>query len=603
MTLHTLSSWSSSCWSLQCLHAMRLINCYSLELEEFVGGEIPKYAILSHTWQAGEVTYQIFHHRDERTMLAGWQKIEKTCELAIKHELNYAWVDTCCIDKSSSAELSEAINAMFQWYAGSEVCYAYLQDFDPRYPDFLPRSRWFQRGWTLQELIAPQQVKFFDKNWTLFGTRADMGDKLSSITRIDERILVGRAGGIVLLLSHLPACQKMCWAASRETKRDEDMAYCLLGIFDVNMPLLYGEGGKKAFRRLQEEIVRNTNDLTILAWVDSLHWSPDGRGVLAPGPRSFFSSGRIMPMQNHSYSPSLEVTNKGLRITTHFRHRSGSTSGSSWMSLECYDCGNQTTPALPSTTPALPLGLRLFLSRSLLCYRRYSLDRMPNLSEGHYNSFYETRYLETDEPKYAQPSQGALPHPSPAICVFRVVIRAPRGSNFDIQSFEPRSRRPASGATLGGPLDSFSLVFRTLDARSFTGFGQLRVQGRKSLEPFVVACGYDIWQDFWVCAGTEHSSPRLWEAALARDLEVVGAEGHSEKCREIRLMENNANATRHGGLVSVCGSMRNTYVPSSVSSQNPFKDDFLKSFEVDVSFCEDACEERIFTSYLPRIPS
>ncbi|KAF2201152.1 hypothetical protein GQ43DRAFT_448996 [Delitschia confertaspora ATCC 74209] len=209
--------------------------------------------------------------------------IISACQQARQDNLAYVWIDTCCIDKSSSAELSEAINSMWRYYERSAMCYAYLDDvdvFDPlrgghgvsnasdgsseeltsKQVDLidekdLARSRWFTRGWTLQELIAPARVAFYIKGWNFVGYKATMGRKLERITGI----------GTEILMEHWPkldtvsVARRMSWAAKRETTRVEDMAYCLLGIFDVNMPLLYGEG-EKAFVRLQEEIMKDSDD-------------------------------------------------------------------------------------------------------------------------------------------------------------------------------------------------------------------------------------------------------------------------------------------------------------------------------------------------------
>ncbi|KAK0631454.1 heterokaryon incompatibility protein-domain-containing protein [Immersiella caudata] len=231
---------------------MRLLNTRTLELEYFPAEEKPPYAILSHTWGTEEVLFE--DARDGAAKLRaclkkGLAKVLKTAELALAGGYHYAWIDTCCIDKSSSAELSEAINSMFSWYRQSSVCYAFLEDYVHGKSN-LGNSRWFTRGWTLQELIAPFDVRFYDSSWFMFGDRLRLSSRISKITSIDLLILVSN---------------KMSWAAHRETTRVEDIAYCLMGIFDVNMPLLYGEG-IKAFRRLQEEIVRRCNDQTILAW-------------------------------------------------------------------------------------------------------------------------------------------------------------------------------------------------------------------------------------------------------------------------------------------------------------------------------------------------
>ena len=197
----------------------------------------------------------------------GYWKIQRACEEAIKDGYNYLWADTCCIDKSSSVELSEAINSMFRWYKESEVCYAYLwdvtdeddvQDVQDENSHFRASS-WFLRGWTLQELIAPSRLSFFGQHWQYLGTKSSMRERLAQITGIDENTLGGAP------LRNSSTAQKMFWASKRQTTRIEDTAYCLLGIFDIHMPLIYGEG-ERAFQRLQEEIIRRSTDHSIFAW-------------------------------------------------------------------------------------------------------------------------------------------------------------------------------------------------------------------------------------------------------------------------------------------------------------------------------------------------
>jgi hypothetical protein len=246
---------------------MRLINCETLELEQFFGSDIPRYAILSHTWGNDEVTFaDLPLHQASTTTKSGYRKIRHTCEQALQDGLHYAWVDTCCIDKTSSAELSEAINSMYAWYGDSNVCYAILEDIcKDNFPADFGTSRWFTRGWTLQELIAPDVVFFYDQNWVQLGTRQDFASLISSITSIDREVLfhgVGRRR--MLRLDQFSVAKRMSWASLRETTREEDIAYCLLGIFELNMPLLYGEGAQ-AFVRLQEELMRRTDDDSILA--------------------------------------------------------------------------------------------------------------------------------------------------------------------------------------------------------------------------------------------------------------------------------------------------------------------------------------------------
>ena len=249
------------------------------EVLEFRDDETTDYAILSHRWIEQEVNYEemvdlervVKEKQKEIRGRGGYQKILGTCEQAKKDGYEWLWVDTCCIDKRSSAELSEAINAMYRWYENSRVCYVYLHDVtDPSFPtagdsEKCPSSEgwpeWFLRGWTLQEMIAPKDVQFFNKGWQPIGNKKTLTDTLARITGVAEHILTGG-----LSFNRPCVAQIMSWAADRETTRIEDQAYSLLGLLGVNMPMLYGEG-KKAFHRLQLEIIRMSNDQSIFAWV------------------------------------------------------------------------------------------------------------------------------------------------------------------------------------------------------------------------------------------------------------------------------------------------------------------------------------------------
>jgi hypothetical protein len=147
---------------------MRLINTSTWELEEFLSS-VPPYAILSHTWGDHEVTLAEMPMIHSQTSNADkFDKIRNAYAEAARIGLRYCWVDTCCIDKTSSAELSEAINSMFEWYRRSTVCFCLLSDFRPVPSQIsdISASRWFTRGWTLQELIAPAFLVFFDSSWT-----------------------------------------------------------------------------------------------------------------------------------------------------------------------------------------------------------------------------------------------------------------------------------------------------------------------------------------------------------------------------------------------------------------------------------------------------
>ena len=247
---------------------MRLLNALTLQLEIFPERETPIYAILSHTWSKEEVSFQDLAVDVERSN-NGWQKILSCCKQALEDGFSYLWVDTCCIDKTSSAELSEAINSMFRWYSASDICYVHLADIKEasetmRSIDYdknsFTRSRWFTRSWTLQELIAPIQVVFFDAAWEKLDTRDNLADKIAGATGIDAAVLRQTSS-----FRDYSVAQRFSWAADRQATRFEDKAYSLLGLFDVNMPLLYGEG-TGAFARLQEEIMKVTTDLSLLAW-------------------------------------------------------------------------------------------------------------------------------------------------------------------------------------------------------------------------------------------------------------------------------------------------------------------------------------------------
>ncbi|EXJ65129.1 hypothetical protein A1O7_01469 [Cladophialophora yegresii CBS 114405] len=261
---------------------MWLLNTTTLELHEFPSNP-PPYAILSHTWGKEEVLYQELGTPGCKRK-EGYRKIEGCCAQAKADGLEYAWVDTCCIDKRSSSELSEAINSMFRWYSEAHVCYVHLSDVDNVHLSRSFRdSRWWTRGWTLQELLAPMHVVFYDRSWREMGTKMSMLDQIVVITGISRRQL-----SLPASVMYVCAAEKMLWASRRETARTEDVAYCLMGIFDINMPLLYGEG-PRAFQRLQSEILTKTGDQSILAWTskDTARAGPDLSIPFASSPASF----------------------------------------------------------------------------------------------------------------------------------------------------------------------------------------------------------------------------------------------------------------------------------------------------------------------------
>jgi hypothetical protein len=197
------------------------------------------------------------------------QNYEAPTVLAPK-EVQWVWMDTCCIDKRRSADLSEAINSMYQWHRDAACCIAYLSDVQsgrsehgttPK--EHAEHSKWFTRGWTLQELIAPVEVWFYDADWKPFWSRNGAHLAIASITSIDYHVLMMQPTSDTLY--RIPVAVRLSWAANRETTRVEDRAYSLMGLLDINMPLMYGEGDK-AFGRLQETFLKQTVDHSILIW-------------------------------------------------------------------------------------------------------------------------------------------------------------------------------------------------------------------------------------------------------------------------------------------------------------------------------------------------
>lgn len=300
--------------------SMRLLKIRSdgeFDLVERGDGDSLKYAILSHTWlpDGQEVTFEELGSPVNDTTKAklGYQKLVFCSRQAKIDGFPFVWADTCCINKASSAELSEAINSMYRWYRNATQCYAYLSDIfidtsrsdEAQYLQFqLKESRWFTRGWTLQELIAPVQVTFYDQRWNRIGTKKELVGPLSAITGIDSLVLGDRCN-----LQELSVAKRLSWAAGRRTTRIEDQAYCLLGLLDVSMTLIYGEG-KKAFLRLQDELLRTSDDCSLLSW-----WRHMDTGILAPSPSHFEPCGKIVPIAGSTVSNSWQMTHQGLRLT------------------------------------------------------------------------------------------------------------------------------------------------------------------------------------------------------------------------------------------------------------------------------------------------
>jgi hypothetical protein len=367
---------------------IRLLHCNKWKLKEVYRGS-PEYAILSHTWEHdrrgrpqeveyGDLKRQVtsshkrYDDRSQRTSTisfferpavatpaqdapskeSGWQKIEQARVAARNLGQKWIWIDSCCINKDDVREHTEAINSMYQWYADAQVCITYLGDVESL-DDVKSASeaecRWFSRGWTLQELVAPSRLRFYNKNWLYLGSRNgveseragaendDLSYRISEITGINQSLLrMHDSTQIKRELASIPASQKMFWASARKTTKPEDTAYSLIGIFDLgHMHLKPGEGAS-AFIRLQEEIIRQTSDPTLFAWTatEPCNFSPDSclalagiqestnpfkyndtlHGIFACHPIEFKGAGRIRPSQHLMYSENIALTSRGVKF-------------------------------------------------------------------------------------------------------------------------------------------------------------------------------------------------------------------------------------------------------------------------------------------------
>lgn len=373
---------------------MRLINTTTLLLNEFFGSDIPPYAILSHTWGHQEITFQEWTawqlKRDPTTISQkeGFVKIQGACNQARCDKLEWLWVDTNCIDKTSSSELSEAINSMYAWYRDSVICYAFLADVPPLFeydPDpyrHIRRSRWFTRGWTLQELLAPKKLDFYTRTWSRIGSKS--GSLIQVINEITDVELSYLSGHMDITMASV--AKKMFWLSKRTTTRVEDIAYCMLGIFEINMPLLYGEG-MRAFTRLQDEIVRQVHDHTIFCWTWDNEVPSNWVSMLAPSPRVFRDSGDYIQRNRFDSLAHYSMTNLGLSITLPAIYTLGSRlfavldaglSGNAHKKRACVPLRRPEVRALVFERVDFPpklLNLALYSPQAMTRYSLYALNK------------------------------------------------------------------------------------------------------------------------------------------------------------------------------------------------------------------------------------
>jgi hypothetical protein len=240
--------------------------------EDLIGDKIPPYAILSHTWGGQEATFKDLRNYSnieevDAKFQEGYQMIFSCAQQAKRDNLDYIWVDTCCIDKTNNTELSEAINSMFRWYQNANKCYVFLSDVEGKSSEedgklssiwkaAFRTSRWFTRGWTLQELLAPRSVEFFSKDGARLGDKESLKQTIHEVTKIPIEALSGSD------LSDFDVAERFSWGENRQTTREEDGAYCLLGVFGIYMSLIYGEGKDHAIKRLQKKVQDASEDIT-----------------------------------------------------------------------------------------------------------------------------------------------------------------------------------------------------------------------------------------------------------------------------------------------------------------------------------------------------
>ncbi|RSL58825.1 hypothetical protein CEP54_007588 [Fusarium duplospermum] len=372
---------------------MRLLATNSYELFEAsdVPTPFPSYAILSHTWISSkdEITYQDMKTRkgdikNDVYKQKGWLKLRKYCDRAAKDGWEWAWMDTCCIDKTNPADTQEAINAMFRWYQNAGICYAHLEDVhvhqeiknmdlhrnadldetlgngnaaSPSSPlhkalgSFFIASKWFTRGWTLQELLAPHYLVFVDRTWLRIGTRENWAAEVKEASNIEPRYL---SSFNPTDFASCSTAMRFSWASRRETTIEEDETYSLLGLFGISLPLIYGEGRRQAFHRLQRQLIIVYNDDSLFAWKEKLetgghshHGRHQGKpqlsnsklgwGILARSVRDFWDGSKVKALRHDQNDFSM--TNRGLQITAkHWRHKDNSNTR-----LIRLDCGVESS--------------------------------------------------------------------------------------------------------------------------------------------------------------------------------------------------------------------------------------------------------------------
>ncbi|KAF5577103.1 beta transducin [Fusarium pseudoanthophilum] len=353
----------------------------------------------------------------------GWLKLRYYCGRAFNDGWEWAWMDTCCIDKTNPADTQEAINAMFRWYQRAGVCYAHLDDVDfsktreivsltedtdldssmdylreALKGDFI-RAKWFTRGWTLQELLAPNYLIFVDREWRHMGTREGWALEIEKASNIEARHLNAFSPTDFTSCS---TAMRFSWASGRETTVEEDESYSLLGLFGISLPLIYGERGRQAFNRLQRQLINVYHDDSVFAWKGS---HPDLRlevGILARSIKDFWDSSKVTKGQ---YGNAYAMTNRGLEITSkYWRQRSNPESV-----IVRLNCRVRLAPDVEKET-----GIHLTHDAVTDIYHRAHIHELCDTGQLDLSDWYEER---SREPLFIQADNYLEPVTSSAIFV------------------------------------------------------------------------------------------------------------------------------------------------------------------------------------------
>ncbi|KAI9164067.1 Vegetative incompatibility protein [Paramyrothecium foliicola] len=335
---------------------MKFLHTTSLQPVSWLDRPPSEYAIFSyHYWNAQSTRPSIITNSNRTPALAGTENgdldsdkaqfdknVAQACDQARIRNIDYIWIYALCVNAVSSADINEAVVGSFRLIWDAALCIVHLSDLTPL-PEGgeakslegldteISRCRWFTRGWTLQELVAARSVEFFDSGWNHRFSKNPLSarpllEEVSRISNVDASVLAQRE---TLFLTSLG--RRIWWAARRETSRPEDVAYCLVGICGIQGQLTprYGEGGHSAFLRLQEKILKSTNDLSILAWAkkpmhdqasDAKHKDMSQQkllmsGVFAESPEDFHNFGCISK-ESAPFTSNSELTfnSRGLSV-------------------------------------------------------------------------------------------------------------------------------------------------------------------------------------------------------------------------------------------------------------------------------------------------